>query len=56
MEDLDPIEELLHQLDISYGPLTQAEIDDGEAWYDQIIQRLFSPTVQRPDGPAQLPA
>ena len=55
MEDLDPIEELLHQLDILYGPLTQAEIDDGEEWYDQIIGRLFSTTAQWPDGSAQPP-
>lgn len=39
---IDPIEELLHQLDRMYGPLTEQEIKEGEEWYDQMMERLSS--------------
>ena len=38
----DPIVELLAQLDVMYGPLTDEELRDGEEWYDQMMQRLSS--------------
>lgn len=38
----DPIVELLAQLDVMYGPLTDQEVRDGEEWYDQMMQRLSS--------------
>ncbi len=37
---VDPIVELLAQLDAMYGPLTDEETKDGEEWYDQMMQRL----------------
>ena len=43
---IDPIEELLRQLDVMYGPLTEAEAKEGEEWYGQIRQRLFSTLEQ----------
>jgi len=39
---IDPIEELLRQLDVMYGPLTEEQTKEGEEWYEQIRQRLFS--------------
>ncbi len=39
---IDPIEELLRQLDVMYGPLTEQETKEGEEWYDQMMQRLSS--------------
>ena len=38
----DPIVELLAQLDVMYGPITDEELRDGEEWYDQMMQRLSS--------------
>lgn len=38
----DPIVQLLAQLDVMYGPLTDDELRDGEEWYDQMMQRLSS--------------
>lgn len=49
---IDPIEELLHQLDLMYGPLTADEIKEGEEWYEQIRQRLFSTLEPSSDSPA----
>ncbi len=43
---IDPIKELLRQLDEMYGPLTEQELKDGAEWYDQIRQRLFSTPEQ----------
>lgn len=37
---VDPIVELLAQLDVMYGPLTDEEVEEGEEWYDQMMQRL----------------
>lgn len=54
MEKLDPIEDLLHQLDVLYGPLTQAEVDEGEEWYDQILQRLCAATDRMPEESDQV--
>ena len=39
---IDPIKELLQQLDEMYGPLTEQELKEGAEWYDQAIQRLSS--------------
>ena len=39
---IDPIKELLRQLDEMYGPLTEQELKDGAKWYDQVMQRLSS--------------
>jgi len=39
---IDPIKELLRQLDEMYGPLTEQELKEGAQWYDQAIQRLSS--------------
>ncbi len=39
---IDPIKELLQQLDEMYGPLTEQELKEGAQWYDQAIQRLSS--------------
>ena len=39
---IDPIKELLRQLDEMYGPLTELELKEGAEWYDQAIQRLSS--------------
>ena len=39
---IDPIKELLRQLDEMYGQLTELELKEGAAWYDQAIQRLSS--------------
>ncbi len=39
---IDPIVELLAQLDVMYGPLTDEQKKEGEEWYEQIRQRLFS--------------
>ena len=39
---IDPIEELLRQLDAMYGPLTPEQLEEGEEWYDTAMQRLFS--------------
>ena len=39
---IDPIKELLQQLDEMYGPLTEQELEEGAEWYDQAIQRLSS--------------
>lgn len=39
---IDPIEELLRQLDVMHGPLTEEQTKEGEEWYEQIRQRLFS--------------
>jgi Arc/MetJ family transcription regulator len=39
---IDPIKELLRQLDDMYGPLTEQEIKDGAEWYDQVMERLSS--------------
>ncbi len=43
---IDPIEELLRQLDTMYGPLTPEELEEGEEWYDEAMQRLFSTPEQ----------
>ena len=39
---IDPIMELLRQLDEMYGPLTPEEIEEGETWYDEAMKRLSS--------------
>ena len=39
---IDPIKELLRQLDEMYEPLTELELKEGAEWYDQAIQRLSS--------------
>lgn len=39
---IDPIKELLRQLDEMYGPLTEQELKEGAEWYDQAMQRLSS--------------
>jgi len=39
---IDPIKELLRQLDDMYGPLTELELKEGAECYDQAIQRLSS--------------
>jgi hypothetical protein len=39
---IDPIEELLLQLDKMCGPLTAQELKEGSEWYDAAMQRLFS--------------
>ena len=39
---IDPIKELLRQLDDMYGPLTEQELKDGAEWYDQVMERLSS--------------
>ncbi len=39
---IDPIVELLAQLDVMYGPLTDEQKKEGEEWYDQMMQRLSS--------------
>jgi Arc/MetJ family transcription regulator len=39
---IDPIKELLRQLDEMYGPLTEQELKDGAEWYDQAMRRLSS--------------
>jgi Arc/MetJ family transcription regulator len=39
---IDPITELLQQLDEMYGPLTPEQIEEGEAWYDAAMKRLSS--------------
>lgn len=39
---IDPIKELLRQLDDMYGPLTEQELKEGAEWYDQAMQRLSS--------------
>ncbi|MBI4883112.1 MAG: hypothetical protein HY826_03575 [Actinobacteria bacterium] len=39
---IDPIQELLRQLDEMYGPLTAQELKEGADWYDQAMQRLSS--------------
>jgi Arc/MetJ family transcription regulator len=46
---IDPIKELLRQLDERYGPLTEQELKDGAEWYDQAIQRLSSTLEQSSD-------
>jgi Arc/MetJ family transcription regulator len=43
---IDPIKELLRQLDEMYGPLTEQELKEGADWYDQAIQRLSSTLEQ----------
>ena len=43
---IDPIKELLRQLDEMYGPLTGQELKEGAEWYRQIRQRLFSTPEQ----------
>ena len=39
---IDPIKELLRQLDGIYGPLTEQELKEGAEWYDQVMERLSS--------------
>lgn len=39
---IDPIKELLRQLDEMYGSLTDQELKEGAEWYDQALQRLSS--------------
>lgn len=39
---IDPIMELLRQLDVMYGPLTPEQVEEGEKWYDEAMKRLSS--------------
>lgn len=39
---IDPIMELMRQLDDMYGPLTPEQIKEGETWYDEAMKRLSS--------------
>ncbi len=42
---IDPIEELLAQLDSIHGPLTEGDLEQGVAWLSQMMQRLSSTQV-----------
>lgn len=48
----DPVERLLARLDDLYGPLTADEIEAGEQWWDQMMQRLSSTQEPSSASPA----
>lgn len=39
---IDPVNEMLQQLDTLHGPLDEREMAEGEQWFEQMMQRLSS--------------